>query len=1379
MHNSTSKPKILKFIFFTAFAVLAFSASAQVKSTFTPRFSDGVNGDIAIIANNMVSQHETNAYTGEGDNNSITSVYVDIDSDGSTFNSSSANLVNPSPSSSCLTFRRAFLYWAAANKEHGDDGFGNYTGNGGTEVSWPSNQVKLMLPGSSSYTTLTADEEIYDGRAEHFVNDPYVNVKDITSQVQALSNPYGKFQVANVKATEGDLWEHRIGDDRNTGTSGGWQIVFIYESPQLKRRNITLFDGYANVTQDDNSFDVLFDGFQTVPNGPVNANIVIGSIEGDRGIWGDQLQIFDTDGNWTPISTNERDENNFFNSKITVNESQFLNRNPASTNTLGFDASLFELDNNGRKLIDNDQTSATIRMTSNQETYGLSLLGLSVEVFEPSLGALEFTTSIGGTTFNPGDTAPLQINVKNVGNDNIQNLEIATILPAQVDFIDTDPLPPGVTYNFNSGSRELRFFIQDGFTDINDPLYSLNFNFLINSSCPTCSTSVALQAVASFTGETNTNMVSALSSGTTDGCGTGNQDPTYLTIIPNVSIEPATATEGSPAAFNIASSHLMPNDAIFNVSYTNISTTGADYTSTTSVTFSANTSSTTLNVPTTDDNIIEPTETFEATISTTATVNIITEEETGTIIDNDAVTGTGVSFSNTDITVTEGTDAFAIFNVILTGNISENVTVDYTTSDGTALNSSDYTTETGTIIFTPSQNSFNIQVPITDDAIIEPAEAFTLVLSNVQSNLGLGFADGNSTNTANGTINDNDAVTGTGISFDATDVTVNEDAGTATFTVRLTGNVAGGFTLDYATADGSAISPDDFTAQSGQLTFVGTDNEFYEIIVPIIDDLFIEATEGYTVNLSNLSTTLININTPQANGGINDNDGGVGTGIAFDATDVVVNEDAGTATFTVRLTGNVPGGFTLDYATADGSAISPDDFTAVSDQLTFVGTDNEFYEIIVPIIDDLFIEATEGYAVNLSNLSTTLIAINTPQANGGINDNDGGVGTGIAFDATDVTVNEDAGTATFTVRLTGNVPGGFTLDYATADGSAISPDDFTAQSGQLTFVGTDNESYEIIVPIIDDILIEATEGYTVNLSNLSTTVILINTPEANGGIIDNDMRMIISSDYTKEYMLTCGEEIPEVPELTFSGGCGDYQVDFTEVEESSDTSDDFMIIRTWNVTDLCGNTASFEQIIFVMQLEEALITIDICVEDDAIDLVTYLPENFDINGTFAVTQGVALLDGSFFDPADLELGEYIISYSSTVGACIYSAEFTINVNADCVECSEDDVIVGEAKTCKNGDFAKYSTTSRQVKAYVNRCEQAGKRVAQVLIVAPTFSDDFVESAEMDTEVNISLLEADGLKRILDAYKARRNPKFSAKLFTKGGLLKADLIAKNI
>ncbi len=114
-----------------------------------------------------------------------------------------------------------------------------------------------------------------------------------------------------------------------------------------------------------------------------------------------------------------------------------------------------------------------------------------------------------------------------------------------------------------------------------------------------------------------------------------------------------------------------------------------------------------------------------------------------------------------------------------------------------------------------------------------------------------------------------------------------------------------------------------------------------------------------------------------------------------------------------------------------------------------------------------------------------------------------------------------------------------------------------------------------------------------------------------------------------------------------------------------------------------------------------------------------------------------------------------------------------------ISLSDSDVIIGEAKSFKNGDFAKYASTSRQVKAYAGKCEGNGKRVMQVLIVAPFFSDDFIQSAEMDTDINISLLEAGGLKKIVDSYKARRHPKFSAKLLTKGGLLKSDLIAKSI
>ena len=114
-----------------------------------------------------------------------------------------------------------------------------------------------------------------------------------------------------------------------------------------------------------------------------------------------------------------------------------------------------------------------------------------------------------------------------------------------------------------------------------------------------------------------------------------------------------------------------------------------------------------------------------------------------------------------------------------------------------------------------------------------------------------------------------------------------------------------------------------------------------------------------------------------------------------------------------------------------------------------------------------------------------------------------------------------------------------------------------------------------------------------------------------------------------------------------------------------------------------------------------------------------------------------------------------------------------------VSLENDDVIIGEAKSFKNGQFSKYSATSRQVKSYVKRCESNGFRVAQVLIIAPAFSDEFIDAADMDTDINISLLEAEGLQKILAAYKQRRNPNFSPKLLTKGGLLKVDLISKSI
>jgi hypothetical protein len=167
------------------------------------------------------------------------------------------------------------------------------------------------------------------------------------------------------------------------------------------------------------------------------------------------------------------------------------------------------------------------------------------------------------------------------------------------------------------------------------------------------------------------------------------------------------------------------------------------------------------------------------------------------------------------------------------------------------------------------------------------------------------------------------------------DITIDESDGIANFAVSFSGEVSGGFTVDYNTSGISADNSTDFSGSSGTLIFSGTNGETQYINIPIIDDNLIEPQETFTVELSNVSTTEVSINGGTSTGTIIDNDLQTGMGISFTNSNITVNEDEGFATLTVSLTGNSQESFTVDYTTSNGSAQQPDDFTSTSGQLTF------------------------------------------------------------------------------------------------------------------------------------------------------------------------------------------------------------------------------------------------------------------------------------------------------------------------------------------------------------------------------------------------------------------------------------------------------------
>jgi hypothetical protein len=93
-----------------------------------------------------------------------------------------------------------------------------------------------------------------------------------------------------------------------------------------------------------------------------------------------------------------------------------------------------------------------------------------------------------------------------------------------------------------------------------------------------------------------------------------------------------------------------------------------------------------------------------------------------------------------------------------------------------------------------------------------------------------------------------------------------------------------------------------------------------------------------------------------------------------------------------------------------------------------------------------------------------------------------------ALAVADVTVPEGpSASAAFTVTLSAPCSGPVSVAYATANGTAVAGQDYTATSGTLT-IPAGGTSGTVSVPILNDALVEPTETFTLTLSNPSAPV---------------------------------------------------------------------------------------------------------------------------------------------------------------------------------------------------------------------------------------------------------------------------------------------------
>ena len=456
----------------------------------------------------------------------------------------------------------------------------------------------------------------------------------------------------------------------------------------------------------------------------------------------------------------------------------------------------------------------------------------------------------------------------------------------------------------------------------------------------------------------------------------------------------------------------------------------------------------------TSDTLDEIDETFFANLTDPANATIADGQGVGTITDDD----NPPSLSIGDVTVTEGQSGTvgAIFTATLSAPSSRVVTVDYATANGTATAPADYQATTGTLSFPAGVTTRTVTVLVKGDTLDEADETYFVDLSN-PGNATIADSQGL------GTITDDDPAPTISIG----DATVTEgDAGTAnaTFTVDLSTASGRAASVAYATASGTATAPADYQTTSGTLNFAPGETT-QTVTVPVNADLLDEIDENFTVNLS--SAVGATIADGLGLGTIIDND----PLPALSVNDVTVTEgDSGTvaAAFTVSL--SVPSGrsVTVGYATANGSAIAPADFTAITGTLTFAAGQTS-QQVTVLVNGDLLDEVSESFFLNLSG--PTNATISDPQAVGTIIDDDGLPTLSI----NDVTVTEgQSGTvnANFTVTLSASSGQTVSVGFSTADGTATAGADYNATGGNLVFnpgITTRTLTVQVISDTLDEL----------------------------------------------------------------------------------------------------------------------------------------------------------------------------------------------------------------------------------------------------------------------------------------------------------------------
>ncbi|HLX65097.1 MAG TPA: Calx-beta domain-containing protein [Planctomycetota bacterium] len=555
------------------------------------------------------------------------------------------------------------------------------------------------------------------------------------------------------------------------------------------------------------------------------------------------------------------------------------------------------LSNNGP----NSAAGAVVTSTFPANTTFVSAVQNSGPAFTKAVGGTSVTFAITSGNYDSGVANNAQFTIKYSVNQGVAAGVTITHTPAVSAAANvTDPTPGN-----NSATSSLTTVIDSDLAITNaqanpttvTPPQNVTYTFTLANNGPTNATGATFSAVM----PPGTSFVSAAQ---TSG-------PAFTLVTPiagatsgTISVTPAALAAGASATFQV------------------VLTLGSSLASNSTVSFTATASSTTADLVSTNNSA-----TMSDTVSPRADLTLAILAAPSPVIQNGSLTYT-CTVTNNGPDVANGV-SFAFPIASGTSFVSATVPAGWTqTSTNNPGDTSGTITETIPTLASGASGVIVIKVNVSATAPIGS------MLSSPATVTATSPADPIPANNNN---NPN-VVVAAPPSVSINSISLNEgNAGTtlATFTLTLSAAAQQQAQVDYATVDGTAKAPQDYTSQVGTAAFL-VNATTATFTVPIVGNTLVEPDKTFTVHLSN--PVALTIGTNDGTCTIKNDDFG-GT-LQFSKANYVVNENAGTATITVTRTAGQASGVTIAYTTSDGTALNGTDYTTASGTLTFNAGDS-------------------------------------------------------------------------------------------------------------------------------------------------------------------------------------------------------------------------------------------------------------------------------------------------------------------------------------------------------------------------------------------------------------------------------------------------------